>query len=193
MGKKFWSFVLIFFVIPFVGCQKSPERKYEELINPVLQKVHGTRKIVDGEMEPPFPEKLGDDAVGTDVNQNGIRDDVEIWINYNSKNGNERKAMKQVALALTQEITNSHLLDESIAYEKSTETERALDCLSDVVSTEVFKYTLYCLYDLVFYPEFRSSLKEMQSMLIAGKEIGTHGENDGKNVPFRYCKFTLSK
>lgn len=194
MGKWFWNFAHILFIIPLIGCQKSPDQKYEELINPLLQKMSGTGRIVDGEIEPSFPEKLGDDAVGTDVNGNSIRDDVDIWINYNSKNSNERKAMKQVAFALTQEITNAHLLNEETALEKSTETQRAVACLSDVViHPNVFKYKWFSLYNLVFYPDFRRGLKEIHSRLLTGREIGTHGKEDGTYVRYRYCKFPISK
>lgn len=194
MVRKFPNFTILLLLGLTSGCQKSSEQRYQELVKPVLQKVSTTRRVVDGEIEPPFPEKLGDDAVGADVNENGIRDDVEIWINFNSSSSNERKAMKQLAFALTQEMKDVHLLDESLAYKKSTQTERAIDCLGDVVTDRnSFQFKLYSIYDLVFHPQFRSSLKEIQSQMMAGKIIGTHGEDDWKNVPFRYCKFPISK
>lgn len=194
MKRKMINLLSLFFIWSIYGCQKNSQQKYEELIKPVIQKMNSTQRIVDGELEPPFPEKLGDDAIGTDINENEIRDDIEIWINFTAKDSNERKAMKQLAFALTQEIKDAHLLDDSTAYKKSTNTQRAIECLGDVViEPSAFEFKLYSIYDLVFYPRFRSSLKEIHSRFMAGKIIGTHGENDGKIKPFRYCNFGISK
>jgi len=55
--------------------------------------------IYDGEKEPPMPNllKIVPDELGFDSNKNGIRDDVEIWINRTGKNYNERMALRQYA------------------------------------------------------------------------------------------------
>lgn len=179
-------------VIPFVGCQKSPEAQYEVLMNPVLQKAHGPRRIVDGEMEPPFPEKLGDDAVGTDVNQNGIRDDVEIWINYSSNDSNIRNSMKQLARTLTQELKDVQLLDETIAFYNATETQRSIDCLMSVINDfKTYKIKTESLESLIYYPKFRNEIWEIHNSLLNGKLIGT-GEAVSDDR-FKYCKFILKK
>lgn len=60
-----------------------------------------TRPTYDGEVEPPFPN-LNDDIKtiqGIDKNKNGIRDDVEIWINRTFNKYNHRKALKAYVLA----------------------------------------------------------------------------------------------
>ena len=61
--------------------------------------------IVDGYKTPPMPDRdLNDrDALGIDSNNNGVRDDVEIWINYAGKNYNERMALRQLAADLQYE------------------------------------------------------------------------------------------
>lgn len=56
-------------------------------------------KEFDNEVEPEAPdlEKNNNSIIGIDSNNNGIRDDVEIWINRTGKNYNEREAMRQYA------------------------------------------------------------------------------------------------
>lgn len=62
-------------------------------------------EIVDGYKTPPMPDRdLNDkDALGVDSNNNGVRDDIEIWINYAGKNYNERMALRQFAADLQYE------------------------------------------------------------------------------------------
>lgn len=63
------------------------------------------QEIVDGFKTPPMPDRdLNDkDVLGVDLNNNGIRDDIEIWINYVGKNYNERMALRQLASDLQYE------------------------------------------------------------------------------------------
>ncbi|QDK42953.1 hypothetical protein DOM21_16140 [Bacteriovorax stolpii] len=62
-------------------------------------------EIVDGYKTPPMPDKDQNDkdALGIDSNNNGVRDDIEIWINYAGKNYNERMALRQLAADLQYE------------------------------------------------------------------------------------------
>lgn len=53
----------------------------------------------DNEVEPEAPDlkENNNTIIGIDSNKNGIRDDVEIWINRTANNFNERQAMRQYA------------------------------------------------------------------------------------------------
>jgi hypothetical protein len=57
--------------------------------------------IYDGIKEADIPSlSINDDTiVGIDSNGDGIRDDIEIWINRVGKNFNQRSALRQYALA----------------------------------------------------------------------------------------------
>lgn len=192
--KKINKFRIGFFILLLAGCQKSPDQDYDELMKPVLQRMENSKRIVDGEIEPPFPEKLGEDAVGTDSNNNGIRDDVELWINYNSSSSNERKAMKQVAKAFIAEINFAHLNDASLSYSNAINTERSLNCLSNFYkNNKAFNSKWQSIWTLVFYPDNRIQLQNVHSMLIAGKIIGVSPENDGNKDPYKYCKFNVQE
>jgi hypothetical protein len=58
----------------------------------------------DGELEPVFPDdkENSSDYFGVDSNKNGVRDDVEIWINRNFQTRNERMAYKQYQRIINQ-------------------------------------------------------------------------------------------
>lgn len=68
-----------------------------------IQAKETTSKTFDGEVEPRMPDDKINDSTpeGIDANKNGIRDDVEIWINRRQENDvNKRRAGKQRAKAL---------------------------------------------------------------------------------------------
>lgn len=59
----------------------------------------GPKRVVDGDLEPPMPNffERNFSALGIDSDNDGVIDDVEIWINDNIKDENLRKASKQFA------------------------------------------------------------------------------------------------
>ena len=61
------------------------------------------QKVFDGEVEPSMPNLFINSftLMGVDSNNNGIRDDVDIWINRTGLDYNERMAMRQYAKTLT--------------------------------------------------------------------------------------------
>ena len=75
--------------------------KYDRLMSDAIkvQKEHPEQKVFDGEVEPSMPNKDKNDKtiLGIDTNKNGIRDDVDIWINRTGIDYNERMAMRQFA------------------------------------------------------------------------------------------------
>ena len=57
----------------------------------------GTR-VIDDDPEPKWPGSDGEKTLeGIDADNDGLRDDVEIWINETIKDRNERMAIKQYA------------------------------------------------------------------------------------------------
>ena len=63
-------------------------------------------KIFDGEVEPRMPSNWDNDSTlpGIDANNNGVRDDVDIWINRRWGSSGLRKAFKQYARAIQKMI-----------------------------------------------------------------------------------------
>lgn len=90
-------------VLVVVGLIASGCNDYEKIISDAREnKTKVGRQIIDGEEEPPFPDESENNKTlqGVDVNKNGIRDDVDIWINFVGKDRNHRMALKQIAKKL---------------------------------------------------------------------------------------------
>lgn len=67
-----------------------------------IQASEVTIKTFDGMPEPRMPSnsELDSTIEGIDANKNGIRDDVEIWINRKFDNSDHRRGLKQYAKAI---------------------------------------------------------------------------------------------
>jgi len=84
--------------------------EYRQMMSAALKirDAHPEQKIFDGEVEPPMPAlyTIKPNHVGIDQNKNGIRDDVDVWINRTGKNYNERMVMRQYARSIENLIVN---------------------------------------------------------------------------------------
>lgn len=98
----------LFFLVLLIFCFSCAPRtdsaltaKYWDLMKPVLNEKNKDSNDIqfDGETEPLFPDyqKNNSNFEGIDTNSNGVRDDVEIWINRSLKDSNVRKALKDLA------------------------------------------------------------------------------------------------
>ena len=77
--------------------------EYDKLMQEALIKKNEnpTVTVFDDFPEPPMPDRNENEKtiLGIDIDKNGIRDDVDIWINRTGKNYNERMALRQMARA----------------------------------------------------------------------------------------------
>lgn len=120
-----------------------------EKTNLQIEKIHNTKLQIDDVMGvnlPPDPGAMADVTIkGIDVNNNGIRDDVELAIFKEYPNSAKTRAvLLQYALALQMEVIQP-FINENIATEAIREQSRADTCLSDVIAprengTESRKY-----------------------------------------------------
>lgn len=70
--------------------------------------------------------------LGVDSDNDGIRDDVQNWINANSKEGPVRLALRQYAFRIRNKYANKDNKEHSII--ATHESLKAQDCLSDIKS-----------------------------------------------------------
>jgi hypothetical protein len=70
------------------------------------KKEHPEITMFDGEVEPSMPNYFLNNmsVLGIDSNNNGIRDDIDIWINRTAFDYNERMAMRQFAKASQEKL-----------------------------------------------------------------------------------------
>lgn len=59
-----------------------------------LRKIATGKRVFDGDPEPKYPDDPDDTLQGVDADNDGVRDDVEIYINERFKTYNERMAWK---------------------------------------------------------------------------------------------------
>lgn len=105
--------VLLFLAL--VGCKDTNDGRYSYKI------IDGKKqKFVDGDdLVPPMPDSdLNDETLaGVDSDGDGIRDDVEIWINEEADIASGRVALKMIAKNLSLAIVN---------YENSVKTNNLM-------------------------------------------------------------------
>lgn len=94
---------LLLILILIAGCNE-----YEKVMEPVIKAKlsdQNPNPIFDGFPEPAIPDPKENDKtlLGIDSDDNGIRDDIDIWINRTGTNYNERMALRQVARAYREE------------------------------------------------------------------------------------------
>jgi hypothetical protein len=100
-------FISLFFTVFLLGgifeYLKYQESNYNFLINQAekSQRDHSEFSDFDGQIEPKIPDlqQNSKTLLGIDLNSNGIRDDVDVWINRKSFDSDERRGMRQLAEA----------------------------------------------------------------------------------------------
>src|SRR5205814_7096399 len=94
----------------------------------------------DGEKEPKVPDRKlnAETLTGIDSNNNGIRDDIDIWINRTAYDQNETKAMRQFSKTRQEWLKNcesNSTPSQSVLFE-TRKAEVCLSMLSDYKRNE---------------------------------------------------------
>jgi len=102
-----------------------------------VAKIHATKLTLDdalGANLPPDPGEKADDTIaGFDVNQNGIRDDVELAIFAEYPNSAKTRAvLLQYALVLQMQMTLP-IINKDTATAVAEEDSRSYDCIGVIV------------------------------------------------------------
>lgn len=105
--------------------------------NAAVAKIHATKLTLDdalGANLPPDPGEKADDTIaGFDVNQNGIRDDVELAIFAEYPNSAKTRAvLLQYALVLQMQMTLP-IINKDTATAVAEEDSRSYDCIGVIV------------------------------------------------------------
>lgn len=114
---------------------KSQEKDYDALMRQAYKKKNDfiSLSVFDGIYEVSIPNsEMNLRGLGIDTDNNGIRDDIDIWINRMSYGFNERMAMRQYARVqqMIQKTCLNHLRPE---FQDIMELEQSRACL-DMIS-----------------------------------------------------------
>jgi hypothetical protein len=145
--------ICFLFVLGFLqSCLSGGSDYYRDRVEPFLRELKPNYKpqIVDGVMEPAvFPDLEEDQEtlVGIDSNKDGVRDDMEIFINRNFKYDYEREALKGDYKRAPYYFKNYKKLtaDEKVVFESNYNEEQkcltyAYEYLKLPISPEIRKY-----------------------------------------------------
>ncbi|MBC7539675.1 MAG: hypothetical protein H7281_12705 [Bacteriovorax sp.] len=133
--NKTLSLAIILLIVS--GCT-SEYNKAIKVVFEIKKQDQNHNHIFDGEVEPPIPNSDENDKtiLGIDSNENGIRDDVDIWINRTAFDYNERMAMRQYARAEQDElrVCKNELKDEAArVVSNNMSAHGCLNALSDPI------------------------------------------------------------
>jgi hypothetical protein len=188
MKRKFVFLCIL--VISILGIYFFPS-KYDREIYTALkeQEKHSEIKIFDGELEPAMPDKKENDKtiLGIDSNKNGIRDDIDIWINRTGLVRNERMAMRQYAKAEQNElkVCSLNLVDEiNISGSEAVDSGSCLRALSDY-RRDRFNFIKNKIDDLTLNSRARNTCLEFFN-----KHSSFISSTNGSDIFFN-CKFEV--
>lgn len=149
---------------------KYLESNYNSLINQAYKRKNEFPQFVnfEGEIEPSIPntEINSKDHPGLDTDNNGIRDDIDIWINRMGVSANERLALRQYARALqiVQKKCQGNISHDLTDSENLAQAKRCLSMISD------------------YEREEKGQALKMLNILIANTDLRKTCYTDGKNI-----------
>lgn len=125
---------IIWFTMVLIGAGR---KWYFDKTDSQIARIHSTKLSIDdvmGKNLPPDPGIEADKTIeGIDVNENGIRDDVELAIFKEYPNSAKTRAvLLQYALALQMQ-TGQGLVNKATVTEVITENSRSHSCISDTL------------------------------------------------------------
>lgn len=153
----------------------------------------------DGYTEPPIPNSEEDKKtlLGVDFNKNGLRDDVEIWINRTQSDSGTRNALRQLHLVfqktmVVKEDFTSKKIDTLKANQYFQEVTDAGECLDSYYSTLNLYFDSYLKFKNIVQlsnGDRRKQYKQAEDQQsVATKIVG--GLSD-KEKRIQYCKINI--
>lgn len=172
---------------------------YRDRVAPFLKelKPHYKPQVFDGVMEPAeFPDLDEDQKtlVGIDSNHDGVRDDMEIFINRNFKNEVERENLKNESRRAPEfyRTYKKMTLDEYIVYESNSFVDR--DCiyygLKKLKLERSPELSNYRAGEALYNTKQRNAAYDYHSHQLAGR---AYGDGYGDKKIFESCKMKIDK
>jgi hypothetical protein len=210
--KKYFS--LLFLLLFFVACND-----YEKVMGPALKVKMGDKNpnpVFDGEVEPAMPDPSENDKtlLGIDSNKNGIRDDIDIWINRTGKTYNERMALRQLAKAYRDEWIAGNMAYENfqkgpidVFNPKERDYNRMISGLVQKSASADADATMGCMHFIFVEPRYiyedvakiSDSLFKLYNNTALRKEAKKayytynhyYAVSEDKKNKYEYCNFTI--
>ena len=173
--KNCFLLIIILFIQSCLSENSSIEDYERKIIKIKEQKIFdSSTKNFDGEQEPGWPEP-NDDILGIDSNSNGVRDDIEIYINRNESNNFLRKALKQLDKYYNYSLKATSENDEKSLNYSQKKIHEAIQCLTfleTVIGTNSDRLTNDIL-NFHYNTEKRIKIHKLKSKMLGGYIGGT--------------------
>jgi len=133
--KKFIAIPLLLLLAACSGVKSSVTEASSSVTLPTAVSLLSVPMVLNPALLPASPSQESDKTVaGADVNNNGLRDDIEIWIARKYPNSAKaRAAAAQLALVLQKKVASKNLTKES-AYEIGKEVATAIQCFRNAIT-----------------------------------------------------------
>jgi hypothetical protein len=192
MFKLVSSFI---FLLMLGGCYPS----YSDLMSAAYKAKRADpnpNPIFAGEEEPPIPDEDENNKtlLGIDKNQNGIRDDVDIWINRTGKNYNEIMALRQKARGNQAFLKAVNDNRSEIAEKTMNQALWGDGCIRVIFPSndrrELSLKLINQANTIIFEPEFREEKAQTFYKYILNYGGGPDG---GIKKDYKYCDFKIEE
>lgn len=147
MIKRIGAIALVLLFLGWIYFPSYADRELSRAME--IKKKHPDQKIFDGFLEPDIP-KESDTLLGVDANANGVRDDIEIWINRTWKSYNERMAVRQYASDLQYNLIAGNENNRDLISHAASSEFTSLACMRFIFGFDE-KYKLIRKIQLIVY------------------------------------------
>jgi hypothetical protein len=185
----------ILFVLLFLSsCTDKRTKDYERIMKPIVEiKTNDQEvRVYDGITEPALPDFEENDKtiMGIDANKDGVRDDIEIYINRTYEKANVRRALKQYVVGKYAVLRLAEDVDSSLALKTVERSSAILDCLSFVLPDYDFEM-ISKVNDLIFNTKDREEkFNYSYGKIGVGQLVGKSHEHNYEEWN-RYCEFEI--
>lgn len=145
-------------------------------------------KEFDGFVEPDIPAE-NDSLLGIDNNKNGIRDDVEIWINRSEDTYNKRMSLRQLAADLQYLLDSAEKDNVDLISHATSVTYSSSICVTYVFNGRDGYDVVKKLREVVF--NSRKRLKALENIEKHNFVYGTIIKDLSTKDDYRSCNFRL--
>lgn len=171
------KFILLFFICTSCVFRNDISPDYKRLIYPVKKKKLGESQsfIVDGNVEPEFPdEELNNETVlGVDSNRDGVRDDLEIFINRNARDKNERLALRQYVKYAHVEMEKWNHVSVNELYKINSDMAKSGECFLYISKRDDNIDLLKTTIILIYNNTLREEAKRASGFKLRGEALGS--------------------
>lgn len=152
--------------------QSDDRESHEDSKNLLVSLSDQLPTIDGGDLVPPMPDPGVNNStlLGVDIDEDGVRDDVELWINSFARNSQQlRKVLKKMSLDMKNELIATQTSKE-MSIEASNQYLKTIDCLFSASSSALEAQKNSALLESKYYnTKERMELENLSSNYFNGQ------------------------